>query len=407
MVDVQLVALVDSKQTGAAMRDYGPHQSDVELEQFAGILSAAFEVSPDRCMPWFDKAGRDNVRLVRDERGVVGGLLLLPMGQYFGGCSVATTGVAGVGVAQSARGHGTATRLMTQAMRELRRRGVPLSTLYPATVPLYRRAGYEIAGGRYGTTVAVRDLPRTTAELPVRALEAGDERRVAKLYRSYAIQRNGWLDRREYIWERTRRAQKGSEARGYLLGADDRPEGYLVLRQHAQGKDYRLEVTDLAACTPRGARSVLGLMSSHRSLAIEATWYGGCDEPLQNLIAERGLQVRLEDHWMLRIVDLPKALSERGYPRALDTSVVFEVRDDVIRQNQGRWALSVSAGRGVVKPTKRRGLRLDVRALAQLYSGFQSPAALALIGRIEGGAAMLGRAAALFAGPPPSMPDDF
>ena len=70
--------------------------------------------------------------------------------------------------------------------------------------------------------------------------------------------------------------------------------------QHAEGKDYRLEVTDLAACTPRGARSVLGLMSSHRSLALEVTWYGGTDEPLHNLIAERGSQLRLEDHWMVR-----------------------------------------------------------------------------------------------------------
>jgi len=69
--------------------------------------------------------------------------------------------------------------------------------------------------------------------------------------------------------------------------------------------------------------------------------------------------------------------------------------------------LRVAAGRGEAKPTKRHGLGLDVRALAQLYAGFQSPAALAQLGRVEGSAAMLGRAAAIFAGPAPSMADDF
>src|SRR5204863_3657876 len=104
-------------------------------------------------LPWLNKAGRENVRVLREGREPIACLLLLPMGQFFGGRPVPTVGVAAVGVAPHLRGRGAAARVMSSALREIRAAGTPLSALYPATQVLYRKVGYEQAGGRFEITI--------------------------------------------------------------------------------------------------------------------------------------------------------------------------------------------------------------------------------------------------------------
>src|SRR6188472_2646688 len=116
---------------------YGPMKK-TELAQLAELLGNSFAFPAEEATPWLRGAGLEHVRVVRDGRIVLACLLLVPMGQYFGGRSVPMFGVAGVGVSISARGRGVGRFVMTQAMRELGARGVALSTLYPSTQTLYR-----------------------------------------------------------------------------------------------------------------------------------------------------------------------------------------------------------------------------------------------------------------------------
>jgi predicted acetyltransferase len=60
-----------------------------------------------------------------------------------------------------------------------------------------------------------------------------------------------------------------------------------------------------------------------------------------------------------------------------------------------------------VRPGGDGRLRLDVRALAPLYSGHLSPHALHAVGALEADEGSLAVAAALFGGPAPAMPDMF
>lgn len=41
--------------------------------------------------------------------------------------------------------------------------------------------------------------------------------------------------------------------------------------------------------------------------------------------------------WMVRVVDAPKALTERGYPAGLDGELHIEFRDDLLPSNDGRF----------------------------------------------------------------------
>ncbi|MCX7011428.1 MAG: sterol carrier protein domain-containing protein, partial [Candidatus Sumerlaeota bacterium] len=111
--------------------------------------------------------------------------------------------------------------------------------------------------------------------------------------------------------------------------------------------------------------------------------------------------------WMLRVVDVAAALEARGYPPAFEAELHFEIQDDWLPWNNGRFVLQVSNGRGEVSPGGQGRLRMHVRRLAQLYTGHLSPGELRVVGDAEGPPADWAAAGLAFSGPRPWMADLF
>lgn len=110
---------------------------------------------------------------------------------------------------------------------------------------------------------------------------------------------------------------------------------------------------------------------------------------------------------MLRLLDVRRALESRGYPEAVSARLELEVQDDCIPENSGRFVLDVSGGKAEVRTDGSGRLRLHVRGLAALYTGFLSHVDLGLLRLAEGEPRDLALAGALFSGPPPAMPEIF
>ena len=145
----------------------GVAQGEAELLALGRVQAWAFGFAESRARAWLEKCGLENVRVARRGAEILGGLIEIPMGQWFGGRSVPMLGVA---VAPAARGEGVALTLMVDALRAARSRGFVLSTLYPAAVALYRAAGYECAGHRYRYKADLKTLPTARDDLRVRLL---------------------------------------------------------------------------------------------------------------------------------------------------------------------------------------------------------------------------------------------
>ncbi len=180
------------------------------------------------------------------------------MAQWFGGRSIPTMGVAGVAVAPEERGRGVGTRLMVEMLRGARARGFSLGALYPASVTLYRRAGYERAGARFAIELDPRhcEVPRvpevTIAEV------VGTPPDVRALYDETARVHPGFLDRGPYVWGRVVRP-RGKVTKTFTASHEGKLEGYVVFAHTTGGHDTTIDVRDLAATSARAARAILRL----------------------------------------------------------------------------------------------------------------------------------------------------
>lgn len=297
--------------------------------------------------------------------------------QWWRGRTVPMAGVGGVVVAPEYRGKGVGRLLMQGVLDRAGDLGYPVSALYPATVPLYRGLGWEIAGAQYQVTVpteALRGL--ATAPVAVRRVGPGDAAEILSVVRKAhtAARSSGPID-----WDE-------SDVESWL--EDERPFTYLTedgfLAYQWEGE--ALAVDELVAGSSATARALWSMVGSGSSVATTVTAHLGPNDPLRWLTREAVVQPARERRWMLRLVDVPAALAGRGYPAGVDVEVTLAVADPQRPANSGTWRLAVANAVGRVEPVTGRPAMLELgpRGIAALYAG--TPVAmLRLAGLVSGG----------------------
>jgi predicted acetyltransferase len=246
---------------------------------------------------------------------VIGTARFLDMVQCWHGRLVPMAGVAGVKVAPEARGGGTGRALTAALLAEIEARGYPLSALYPATAPLYRSFGYEIAGGRYQVTLPGRSL---RALLPPEPGPAGQD----------TLRRSGPADAAEIsaVIERSYSAARVSGPVNHDLATStlllDDEDVYCYLGDDAfvcYGWSAPREITVYfaVACTAAATRAVWSLIASHVSIAETVHAVAGPADPIGWLTAEPDVRLQRTEEWMLRVISAPAAIATRGFPAGL------------------------------------------------------------------------------------------
>jgi predicted acetyltransferase len=387
---------------------YEPVPIAGDLHAEARILSTAFGTTPDHSAQWIENSGRQLFRRLVDGDRVLGTIVLVPMGIYFGGKSIPMTGIAGVAVDPTARGRGVARQLMEHALREIHDQGVPLSGLYSAMHPLYRSVGYEHAGAQYRVKVPLHLLPRSPRQFE-RFTDA-DFDEVKACYAQAAHTWDGHLDRGPYCWGRVKNF-RGHLMQGFVSRDDQGVlDAYVFCNQNQTGDiydDQQLTVMDFAATTPAALKGVMGFLRGYSSISGNAVWKGSPSHPILTALDDRRYTVELLDHWMLRVVNLPEALKGRGVRGGGQEAVDIAVVDDLFPKNAGNWTVSVEAGRYDARRGGSGSVSVTARGLAALYTGFMSARQLALINLVEGDTQGLDQLDAVFPVGQPTMIDIF
>jgi predicted acetyltransferase len=280
--------------------------------------------------------------------------------QWWHGRAVPMAGISAVCVAPEDRGRGIGRRLAVDLLDFAGDR--PLATLYPATTPVYRGAGYEHAGARHRITLPPEPL-RTLAAGPVKVRRAGpaDAAEVTALLRRLhaGARDDGPIDRGEAF---LRDVLTDRDTYSYL--ADD---GYLAYGW--RGKE-ELVVHRCVAGSTATARALWAIVGTGSSMAATVRAYVAPGDPVLWLLRERSEEdVRLV-RWMLRVLDAPAAIAARGFPLGVSLDAVFVLEDEHRPGNAGAWRLTIEAGSGRLERSSRdAGPRLAARGLSALYAG--------------------------------------
>lgn len=396
-----------------AQLEFGTVSNPEETQRLGEIVSQCFNFPISEWSSYRDRIGIENFRCLRRHGLLVGGLGIYQMGQWWGGRCVPMAGIAAVGVVPEHRGTGVVTELLSHTLKELSANGVPLSSLYPATQRPYRKVGYEQGGTYCGfelptDSIGLSGKPSAQINtLPVQPVGAIHHEVFHEIYRQKAIDNNGNLERHRAIWERLVQPKEEEVIYAYLVGSETQPEGYIIFKQQRFGNELQVAIADWVALTQAAARRLWTFLGDHRSIIKKVRWHGASIDPRLFLLQEQTYRVVGLERWMLRVIDVPKALSERGYPAGVEAELHLEVGDDLLPENNGKYVLAVSGGRGQVTKGGRGDLRLNVRGLAPLYTGLFTPFQLQLTGQLSATDNALAVAALMFAGSEPWMPDLF
>ena len=298
------------------------------------------------------------------------------MRQWWHGRSLRMAGVGGVKVAPEQRGRGVGRALMTELLRVITDRGYPLSVLFPATAPLYRSLGWELAGGFYEAVIPARSL----ASLPpagdlappsLRRAGPGDaEQVIAVIGAVHESARH--CGPATHDAETVRRWWLGDENVFCYLA----PDGFLAYGWH--GGHREVLVRQAVAGSAETTRAIWSTVGSHASIAERVRAMVGPDDPVSWLTREPDVELARHEPWMLRVADAAAAISGRGFPAAAELAVRLQIDDPRLPGNAGLWTLEVSGGKGSLSASatgrraaagSARPARLGARGFAALYAG--------------------------------------
>jgi predicted acetyltransferase len=363
-----------------------------EVPAFVEGLYTAFhrDVPPHHIERWQRVLEPERVLALRDRGMIVAGAGIFSRRLTVPGGEVPLAAVTLVAVRATHRRRGMLTTLMRRQLADVHEAGREAVAALWATEPvIYGRFGYGMAALAAQIEVSKREarLRRTSAAqvdllAPADALDA-----MQRVYEEVRPRVPGMLGRDGPWWQdRLRDHESDREGTQSLRAAvvdgayalfavkpqfaDDRPAGEVVVRE-------------VVAADEDGLAAIWGFLLG-LDLTTRLTWeLAAADDPLPHMVANaQDVRVWVAEALWVRLVDLPRALSERSYGQPFE--VVLEVADEVCPWNAGRWALRWDGSTAACARTATpAGLELGAAELGAAYLGGTRLEQLARAGRVR------------------------
>ncbi|MGB5952951.1 MAG: GNAT family N-acetyltransferase [Ornithinimicrobium sp.] len=312
------------------------------------------------------------------------------------------SGLTWVGVHPDHRRRGILTQMMRDHLHRTYADGVEaLSGLWAAEVEIYGRYGYGPASlevmltlGTGSDLVAPEHLVERTEDISTFTLTAHSPeaaRLMHSVHRAAAQTTLGTATRPDSLadlWFHDFPQARGTKEPRRVLFAvrDGEPVGYAVFRRTSEWDEHNvpggvMSVGEIAAVDPDTLLALSKRLLSFDLISKVKFYARSVDDPLVWWAGgPRSTAMQVTDALWVRLVDLPRAMTERGYGAPCD--VVIDVADDICEWNARRWRLSVDAGGvGTCSETHDPAdLSLNVAVLGSAYLGGRSVASQAAAG---------------------------
>jgi predicted acetyltransferase len=311
---------------------------------------------------------------------------------------ISADALTAVTVAATHRRQGLLTKMITQSLQQAVDRGDPVAVLIAAEWPIYGRFGYAPATHAADYTLFTRRAGATVRPDPAGTLRQVEPEELSKhaagIFDNARRRWAGQVDRPGEWWSRRlgvdnyERIASG-QGTWILHETDGEPDGFLAWKVsrdfELNGEFGEVRVLEFVTGSDTAYRNLWSYLASLDVIGEVKIHRRAVDEPVRWLLTDgRALKQEScgDDTWV-RLLDVPAALSARGY--ATPGRVVLEVVDDDLGgYAAGRFALDADTAGAECAPTSDTpDLRLTQRALASIYLGDHSLRGLLATGGID------------------------
>lgn len=298
-----------------------------------------------------------------------------PLTMCLNGKDAPISGVTYVGTLPAYRRRGHLRQIMTAHFKNLYESGErAIAALYASRAAIYQRYGYGIVTTHQYYNFEPRYLQFTLPGQTTGSLREAKETEFGLLvdvYRRFRQDRTGYLHRGKIMWETGifgNIPQNGSLNK-VIYEENGQPLGYMiyVMAPPSGGglSGSRLGIRDLSWLSFNAYRALWEHLAN-MDLIQEMSYRAPAGDPLPHLILEpRMLKATAGDGVLARLVNVKKALTQRGYQE--NGTLIFELADELCPWNTGKWKLEASPQGSRVSATRQSAqLTLPPSTLAML-----------------------------------------
>ena len=279
-------------------------------------------------------------------------------------------------------GKGLMKRLMQKSLEHMRQKHQSLALLFPYSIPLYRKMGWEIVSNKI--TYSVKD-----SQIPVKASAPGYVRRVAwenedfrNLHMQFAAMTHGCLFRNALAWDEYWRWDEDDTNAAVYYNVKDKPCGYMVYLI----KNDIMHIKEMVYLNREAQKGLWEYIHAHDSMIDEVHGSTYFSEPIAFEMDDGDIKESIRPYAMGRIIDVEDFLAD--YPCDPDggtLTIALEIEDKLLPWNDRTFTVKFENGECTqTREPPEHHLKMGIGTLSTLLLGYKTAERLYELERIEG-----------------------
>lgn len=368
--------------------------STKDVDEYNALLRYSFQVTEDELnrTGWradeikqskFPVLERADVLGCFDHKKLVSQFAVYPLKMNVYDATVSIGFITSVCTYPEYSGKGIMSNLMRQSLTRMTEKGQVLALLYPYSIPLYRKFGWEIVSNKISYTVKDR-------QIPIQAKVSGFVRRVnwdneefMDLHARFAKQTHGCLYRDKLAWEEYWRWDEDDTAVAVYYSENEKPMGYMVYMI----KDDIMHIKEMIYLNREAQKGLWEYIRAHDSMIDEVRGNTYFNEPIAFYMNDGDIRETIRPYIMGRIVDVRGFLKKyHCNPNEKGVRIAIEVTDSFLEWNNTKLTVLFKKGKCKIcdDDIARYHVRMSIATLTALLLGYKSAKQLFRAERIEG-----------------------
>ncbi|MDO5853614.1 MAG: GNAT family N-acetyltransferase [Thermoplasmata archaeon] len=282
-------------------------------------------------------------------------------------------------------GRGIMKRILRLSLERMREDGRSLAMLYPFSIPLYRRFGWEIVSNKISYKVKDTQIFRLgrkdRAPGYVRRVE-WDDPGFMDLHARFALRTHGCILRDRVAWEEYWRWDEEDTIVAVYYDTSDTPTGYMVYLI----KEDVMHVKEMVYLNMEAQKGLWDYISAHYSMIDEVRGNTYRNELMAFILEDGNVTEAIRPYMMGRIVDVGMFFRDYLIDDAeADVCFAFEVTDSFLEWNNATFNVLFHGGKAEVTTMEPDyTVKLSIGTLTTMLMGYMTATQLHRLERIEG-----------------------